>query len=78
MSLKDKIKHLRDLKQRGIERTEQMKAEKLRKKFRKAMDRKPGAVKAISDGIALKKSPLTVMGEEYSRRRYESKERQKK
>jgi len=78
MSLKDKIKHLQELKQRGIERTEQMKAEKLRKKLRKAMDRKPGAVKAICDGLALKESPLAVMGKEYSRRKYERKEREKK
>lgn len=75
--LKQKKQKLQAQMQRGREVTEQMKAEKQRKKLRKAMDRKPGAVKAISNGLALRKSPVQVMKEEYSRRKYERKQKNK-
>ena len=65
---KDKLKKDYD---RGKEVTQQMKAEKIRKRINKAQNRKPGPVKAISDGITLKKWPTAVMKEEYERRKYE-------
>lgn len=81
MSLLNKLKEKKQKMQaqmdRGRKVTEQMKADKQRKKLRKAMDRKPGATKAISDGLVLKKSPLEVMKDEYSRRKYERKQKNK-
>ena len=57
--------------QRGRERTEQERAEKLRKKVTKIQNAKPGAVTAVRKGLLTKASPLDVMKEEYSRRKYE-------
>ena len=68
---------MQELKQRGIERTEQQKAEKLRKKQNKMVNMKPGARKAIIEGVALKKNPLDVMKDEYERRKYERKQKAK-
>jgi len=75
MKLKQFIAKYQTKIQKGREVTLQMKAEKQRKRLRKAMYRKPGALKAISDGISLKKSPLDVMKEEYDRRKYEREQR---
>ena len=63
--------------QRGRERTEQMKAEKLRKKSYNLLHMKPGARQAIVSGMMLRKSPLDVMKEEYSRRRYVREQKKK-
>lgn len=63
--------------QRGRERTEQMKAEKLRKKSDNLLHMKPGARQAIVSGMMLRKSPLDVMKEEYSRRRYVREQKKK-
>ena len=71
---KDKLKKDYD---RGTEVTQQMKADKIRKKMKKAKDNKPGAIKAISEGMAFKKSPLDVMKEEYERRKYEREQKHK-
>jgi hypothetical protein len=56
---------------RGKVVTEQMKAERLRKRHNNISNMKPGAKKAILEGLVMKKSPLDVMKEEYSRRKYE-------
>jgi len=73
----EKKKKLQEQYQRGKERTDQMKAEKLRKKTNKLQHMKPGAHKAIVEGMALKKSPMDVMREEYSRRKYERQQKKK-
>lgn len=75
--MKAKKKSMQDQMQRGREVTEQMKAEKLRKKINKQLDMKPGARQAIVHGMALKKSPMDVMREEYERRRYEREQKKK-
>jgi len=75
--LEEQRKKMQELKQRGIERTEQQKAEKLRKKQNKMVNMKPGARKAIIEGVALKKNPLDVMKDEYERRKYERKQKAK-
>lgn len=56
--------------EKGKEVTQQMKAEKLRKKMNKLADTKPGAVTTMRKGIMAKQSPIDVMKEEYSRRKY--------
>ena len=75
--LKEKKDKLKEQYHRGIEVTQQMKADKLCKRMKKAKDHTPGAVKAISEGIAFKKSPLDVMKEEYERRKYEREQKYK-
>ena len=81
MSLKDKLlkkkKDMQEQMQRGRIVTEQMRAEKLRKKQNKYKDMKPGARKAIHDGMVMRKSPLDVMRDEYSRRKYEREQKYK-
>jgi hypothetical protein len=57
--------------QRGREVTEQMKAERIRKKQNRLINAKPGAVTAIRTGLVTHASPLDVMKEEYNRRKYE-------
>lgn len=73
MKLKERLlekKHkLLEQYQRGKVVTEQMKAEKLRRKSNKLSSMKPGARKAITEGLALKKKPLSVMRDEYERRK---------
>jgi len=75
MSLLDKLKEnqakYKAQMQRGKEVSQQMKDKKQRDKLKKAMDRKPGAIKAITDGIVLKKTPWQVMRDEYNRRKFE-------
>lgn len=77
MSVKERLKRYIDAKREQIERgrqvTLQMKAERQRKKLRKFMDMKPGARKAITEGMMSKSSPLDVMKNEYKRRKYERK-----
>ena len=76
--LKDKKKSMKDQMQRGRVVTEQMRAEKLRKKNNKRINMKPGPRQAIVHGIAMKKSPMDVMREELSRRRFEREQKNKK
>ena len=75
MNLKEKLEEkkrkMQEQMQRGRERTEQERAEKLRKKVTKIQNAKPGAVTAVRKGLLTKASPLDVMKEEYSRRKYE-------
>jgi len=54
---------------RGIERTEQMKAEKLRRKQNKLLNMKEGTKKTMLIGLQTKKKPFEVMMEEYERRK---------
>jgi len=69
--LEEKKRKMQEQIQRGRERTEQDRAERLRKRSNKLASMKPGTRRAITEGIALKKSPLDVMHEEYNRRKYE-------
>ena len=54
-----------------------MRAEKLRKKINKVVNLKPGARRAMHEGLMARKSPVDVMKEEYSRRKYERKQKYK-
>jgi len=58
MGLKEKLKELKakaeEMKQRGRIITEQQRAEKLRRKSNKISSMKPGAHRAIVEGIAMK------------------------
>jgi len=75
MKLKERLDNIIQKKKEQYERgkkiTEQMKAEKLRKKMNRLQDAKPGAVTAIRQGLVTKASPWDVMKEEYNRRKYE-------
>ena len=75
MGLKEKLNELKakaeEMKQRGRIITEQQRAEKLRRKSNKISSMKPGAHRAIVEGIAMKQKPWEVAGYEYSRRKYE-------
>lgn len=77
MNLKEKLLHkkqkMQEQMQRGRERTQQQKAEKLRKKINKTIDMKPGAKKAILEGLMMNKTPKEVMKDELHRRRMERK-----
>lgn len=75
--LKEKKKKMHAQMQRGREVTEQMKAEKVRKKMNNLLHMKPGAKQAIVHGLAMKKSPMDVMKEELYRRRYEREQKKK-
>jgi len=81
MGIKDRFlkkkQEMQDQMQRGREVTEQMRAEKLRKKVNKVKNMKPGARKAITEGVAMKKHPMDVMREEYNRRKYEREQKKK-
>ena len=55
--------------EKGREITLQQQAERKRKKLRKAMERKPGAVKALQDGMIYHRHPLDVMKDEWDRRK---------
>jgi len=75
MTFKDKLKGYvkgkREQIQRGRIVTEQMRADKLRKKNDWVANMKPGALRSITVGLKTKASPLDVMKEEYERRKYE-------
>ena len=77
-----KLKQIRqrmdEMKQKGLERTLQMQAEKQRQKIKRHQNRPDGAVKAIEEGLICKSSPLDVMKKEYTRRKYERNQRVKK
>lgn len=51
--------------------SEQQRAEKIRQKRKKLSSMKPGARKAITEGMLLNKSVTDVMKDEYNRRKYE-------
>jgi epoxyqueuosine reductase QueG len=82
MSIKERLlekkRKMQEQYQRGKQITEQMKAERLRKKANKLSSMKPGARKAISEGLATRSKPLDVMKREYERRKYEREQKYKK
>jgi len=59
--------------QKGQEVSEQMRAEKLRKKKQSIKNAKPSTISSVRTGLFLKQSPLEVMKVEYDRRKYERK-----
>jgi len=63
---------------RGRKRTEQKRAEDLRKKGESLANEKPSAITSMRQGLVMKQSPLEVMQSEYSRRTYERKQKFKK
>lgn len=67
--LKKKQKLLAQM-EKGRKVSEQMKAERIRKKVKRVSDMKPGAKRAIVEGLMMRKSPVEVMREEYERRKY--------
>ena len=73
MGLKDKLllkkKKMQEQMQRGRVKSEQLRAERLRKKRKRLTDMKPGTLKAMRSGMAMKKKPFQIMQEEYERRK---------
>ena len=65
------------MKDKGREITEQKRAEKLRAKKKKIENMKPGAISDITTGLALKQSPMTVMKNAYTRRKYDREQKRK-
>lgn len=59
----EKKKQLMEMKQRGIKRTEQMRAEKLRKRMKLA---KPGTIRY---GLLYKQHPMDLMGDVWKNRK---------
>lgn len=82
MSIKERLlnkkKQLQEQYQRGKQVTEQMKAERLRKKANRLSSMKPGARKAMVEGLATRSKPMDVMRREYERRKYEREQKYKK
>jgi hypothetical protein len=80
MGLLNKIKKKREelttkaeeLKYRGLERTEQIRAEKLRKKQQRAKYYEPGTIRY---GLFYKQNPLDLMKEAKERRRQKREEK---
>jgi hypothetical protein len=70
--LKAWIKQRKHELQRGIEITQQQKAEKQRKKLRKAMESKPGTIRY---GIYANQSPTEFMKELYDIKKQEREEK---
>lgn len=79
MSFKKKIKRWAEKKQvdaeKGREITLQMQAERLRRKQHRLENMNPSSVKTLLTGMQTGASPISVMKEEYSRRKYERKNR---
>lgn len=75
MGIKEKLEkkkqELLEQMQRGRERTEQAKAEKLRRKQKRFKEMKPGARQAMVEGLIMHKKPWDVAKDEYNRRKYE-------
>lgn len=73
MGLKDKLfkkkQELLDEIQKGKEISEQKRAEKLRSKYQRIVNLKPGAKKTLLEGLSMGKSIKQVMNEEYHRRK---------
>lgn len=69
--LEEKKKKMQKQIQRGRERTEKQRAEKLRRKANRIINMKPGAKRAIFEGLASKSNPVDVAKSEYYRRKYE-------
>lgn len=63
--------------QKGVEITEQQRAERLRKRAGKISDMKPSTKKTIVSGLVSHSGLVDVMKEEYSRRKYNRKQKHK-
>jgi hypothetical protein len=81
MSLKERLEDIKTKMQlrleRGRERTEQQRAEKLRRKMKRFEDLKPGVRKSIIEGRMMNKSTLDVMRDEYERRKFDRESKKK-
>jgi len=75
--LEEKKHRMQEQVQRGREKSLQMEDERRRKRANKLASLKPGARRAIHEGLLARKSPVDVMKEEYSRRKYERQQKQK-
>lgn len=75
--LREKKRKMLAQMERGRVVTEQMKADRKRKRMNNLIHMKPGAKQAITHGLMMKKNPLDVMKEEHSRRRYEREQKNK-
>lgn len=75
MSFKKRLRKFVKVKKEQVERgrevTLQMQAERQRKRLHKMQNMDEGAVKAIMTGLQSKETPLSVMKQEYHRRKYE-------
>lgn len=76
--LEEKKKQLQAMKDRGRVVTEQQKAEKKRNLKHRIKHMKPGARHAITEGLMTRSNPMTVMKQEYSRRKYEREQKYNK
>lgn len=61
--------------QNAREESEQRRAEKLRKKKEKLKYMKPGAIRAIREGLATRDTVMGVMRKEWERRKSEQKQK---
>jgi len=87
-TIRDRVRYLRERAEyrkqliqeqieRGRQRTLDIQVKKEERRQKKLMQMKPGARRAITEGILAKKSPLDVMKEEYWRRKYEREQKNK-
>lgn len=72
--LKQKKQKLKEQYQRGKIVTEQIRAERLRKKKHKMGNYEPGMIRY---GLAVKQNPIDLMKDAYERRQHKRKEKQK-
>jgi len=75
--LEKKKQSMQDQIDRGRERSRQMEDERRRNKANKVSSMKPGARRAIHEGLLARKGPVDVMKEEYARRKYEREQKKK-
>ena len=67
-----KLKLLNDI-NHGREISKQKEDERKRKRVDRVANMKPGAGRAMAEGLVLRRKPWDVMKEEYGRRKYERK-----
>lgn len=81
MTLTEKLQKFIDKRkveiEKGRSKLEEDKARRQKAKAKKLANMKPGAHKAISEGLALRKGPIQVMKEEAARRKYEREKKRK-
>ena len=75
MKLKKWLEKRREEIQKGRMKLLEDRIKREQRKKKKMLQSKPGAVRAIREGLMLRKTPMQVMKEEYNRRRYERKKR---
>jgi len=69
--IKKWVKKWEGIQNEVIIKSEQQRAERLRRKNKKIKTMKDGARKAITEGLIQRKTPMQVMKDEYVRRKYE-------